>query len=512
MFKAQLQAQKAASRAVREMYRYQTRGPRRSSILGPLLVVAAGVAILLIRTGRIPAPTFWGWYGTWWPLVLVVAGLVLVGEWVFDQLPRADGTPSVRRGAGGGAIVMVVVLALTGAAIHGIHDGSDRLMQSLNLDADAFDHFFGEKHEMTQQIDQPFPAGTSLAIDNPHGDVTITGKSGDDQVHITVEKQVYSQSDSDADAKAQRLNPIVVLTGSMLSVSVPNLDGASADVSITVPDFGATTVTANHGDLSVTGMRAPVLVTANHGDINLSAITGAVTARINNRNCSFTAHGITGDMTVRGHADDVSVSNVTGRVALEGEFYGDTHLERLGGSTSFRTSRTEFTFQRLDGEVDISPHSDLTASQMVGPVVLKTRSRNINLDRVSGDLAVVDSDGSVEVGMAPPMGNVSIENKNGEVSLTVPEHGGLTIEAETRGGDIESDLGLKTESDDHVSTMQGTVGAGGPRVTIHTTHLDVRVNRKSEEPLSPAPPSQPEAPKAPPKPAAPVASSNGKTV
>src|ERR1700677_521136 len=91
--KAQARAQRAAIRAQRDLFRYQTRALRRTSILGPVIILSIGVMVLLVRLGRIPPSSFWNWYGHWWPMLLVGAGVILVAEWAFDQLPRPEGVP-----------------------------------------------------------------------------------------------------------------------------------------------------------------------------------------------------------------------------------------------------------------------------------------------------------------------------------------------------------------------------------------------------------------------------------
>ncbi len=503
--KAQVRAQKAAFKAQRDLYRYQTRavmtGNRRSSILGPLIVLAVGIIALLIRLGRVQIGDFGIWYGRWWPLLLVVAGLILVGEWAFDQRPRPEGTPYVRRGIGGGAIVLLIFLALTGAVVRTIHSGRDLIANNFSFDPDTLNEFFGEKHEMSEPLTAPFSVGTALVIDNPHGDVTIVGKSDDNQLHITVNKRIYSQSDSDADSRARQISPRIVQSGNTVSVTVPAITGATADLDITVPDLGEITVTANHGDVAISGMLAPVTVTANHGDIELNSITGAVSAHINHRDNTFSAHHITGDVAVRGHANDMTVTDVSGQVSLEGEFYGDTHFERLHGPISFHTSRTQLNLGRLDGEISISPHADLTANQITGPTILKTRSRNINFDSVIGDIDITNSDGSVDITGLPPLGNVQVENKNGEINLSVPMHSNFTVDAETKGGEINNNLNLSTSSSNNRTAISGSVGHGGPRINLHTTHLDINLHEKDIAP--PAPPAAP-APPALPKPAAPA--------
>ncbi len=181
----------------------------------------------------------------------------------------------------------------------------------------------------------------------------------------------------------------------------------------------------------------------------------------------------------------MTVTDVSGQTSLEGEFYGDTHFERLHGPITFHTSRTQLDLARLDGELNISPHSDLNGDQITGPTILRTRSRNVTFDRIAGDVDVTNSDGSVDLTGAPPLGNVSVENKNGEVNLTVPEHSNFTVEAETKGGEISNDLNLKSTTSDNRATVSGTVGHGGPRITVHTTHLDIGIHEKETAPLGP---------------------------
>jgi DUF4097 and DUF4098 domain-containing protein YvlB len=506
-YKAQARAALLAGKAQRDLYRYQTRGLRRSSILGPVIILAIGIIVLLIRMGRIPGGSFWSWYGHWWPMLLVGAGVVLVVEWAFDQIPREDGTPYVRRGIGGGAIFLLLALALTGAAAHGLGYHRD-LLNHFAIDSDSFDEFFGEKHESTQTLEEPLPFGTSLAIDNPHGDVTIVGKSNDDKVHITVNKQVYSSSDSGADHRADLLSPSVRLDGTTLKVNVATVTGASADLDITVPDGGESVITANHGDISVSGMHAPVTLTANHGDVEVNSIIGAVSAHINHRDATFSAHNVTGDVNVHGNAEDLNVTDVTGQVSLDGEFLGDIHIEHVQGQVSFHTSRTQLTVARLIGGLDISPRSDLTGSQIIGPTRLSTRSRNVVFDRIQGDVDVNDSDGSVEITGAPPLGNVNIANRNGEVNVTLPENTGFTIDAQTKGGEIEDDFNLKPATDDNSATVRGSAAGGGPRISIYTTHLDIGIHKAAIAPLEPPlPPAAPKAPTPPAKPPAPTARS-----
>lgn len=492
---AQRSAQKAAYKAQRDLYRQQTRAMRRSSILGPVLVVAFGVIALLVKLGKIPLLTFTLWYGRWWPLLLVCAGLVMMLEWAFDQRTRTDGVPHLRRGIGGGAVFLLVLLGLTGLAASGVHDGNDFLMHGFSINPDNLDQIFGERHDYTQQIDQSFAPATALDLDNPHGDITLAGTSTDGMIHITVSKHVYGRSDGDAASKEQRISPAVSLSGTTLNVTVPSVDGATADLAITLPSTAAATINSNHGDLMVSGMAAPVIVTSNHGDVEVNAITGAVVAHVNHSGSSFSAHEVTGDVSVNGHAQDLNVSGIGGQVTLEGDFYGDTHLEHIKGPVRFETSKTHFTLGRLDGEVNIN-RSELSGDQIVGPTELHTHSRTISFERVAGDLDVSNSNGPVEISGSAPIGAVTIENTSGAVHVTVPGDAGFDVQAETKGGDIEDDFNMQPTKINDRSNLQGTVGHGNGRVNIKTTHADIELRRGVvEAPVAPAPEASPTAKK-----------------
>ena len=487
----------------RDFKRAQYRGQRRSSILGPLIVLSAGVLFLLIDLGKLPLNTFLDWYGRWWPLLLVAAGLVLVAEWAFDergqaQGPQLEGPTVVRRSIGGGTVLLLIFLAIAGPILRAGRDHHDDFLNLLSFHPDNLDSFFGSKLVTEQQIDQAFPAGTTLAVDNPHGDVTIVGKSPDGQVHIVVSKQLYVRSDSEAQDKSQRMSPRVDLLGATLSVSLPTLPGASADLSITMPDSGAITVTTNHGTVNITGMRAAVNVTSNHGDIELNSIGGAVDAHINSSGSSFAAHNIDGPVIVKGRAQDLNVSDVRGEVSLEGEFFGDTHLERLHGPVSFHTSRTQLTLMQLDGDLDLSPHAELTGSQIVGPLRLRTTSRTISLDRVAGDIDIADTKGPVDVTSSAPLGNITIENRDGSINVTVPQQAGYDIDAETRDGSILGDLPASSTSANEHTSVHGKVGDGSARLTLQTSHADIDVHKGSiDPPVAPQPPNPPQPPATP---------------
>jgi hypothetical protein len=471
--------------------RCQWRSQRRGSILGPILLIGLGVLFLLIQTGHIDHARFWAWYGQWWPLLLVGAGVILLAEWAFDQLYLRDPQrPPYRRSVGGGVITMLLILGIAGAVGRHVAAGERWDDGAWHVDQNHLDELFGNKHESDQNLDLAFLPGTSLAIVNPRGDVTVNGTSDDNRIHIAIHKEIYASTDSEAESKARQFSPNTNLEGSPFTVTMPSMDGARADLVISFPASAATTITANRGDIHVASLKASVAATANHGDIELSAITGQSTLHINSGGSSISAHSIDGGISILGHAQDITLTDVTGPVNLSGEFFGTTHLEHINGAIRFHTSRTDLQFARLDGETEISG-SGISADQVLGPVVLTTSNRNITLDRLAGDIAVTNRNGTIDLTAAPALGNITVEDRNGSIRATLPEKANFAIEADTTNGNIDTDLKLPTQAgpqnDGHHTTLTGSSGAGGPQIRMTTTNGDISVNKGEVQPLAPAP-------------------------
>jgi DUF4097 and DUF4098 domain-containing protein YvlB len=500
--RAQARAQRDAYRAQREQFRYQMRGMRRGSILGPIILIAVGIVFLLIQTGRFDRSHFWNWYGHWWPILLVAAGCAVLVEWVVDQyLLRDPQRPPYRRALGGGVTMMLILLAFTGVIASNFHDypsGYSKLFPGMHIDQDSFDEFFGDKHESDQTMDLALNAGNSLVVVNPRGDITVSGTSDDSRVHIAIHKQVYSHSDSDADSKAQRLAPATNTEGSTVYLTMPSMEGARADLVIQVPATAATTITANHGDIHATSIKAAVSATANHGDVELSAISGAATVHVNSGSASISARNMDSGVAIQGRAEDITLTDVTGPVSINGEFFGTTHLEHVNGGIHFHTSRTDFQLARLDGEVEISPDANLSADQVLGPVVLTTHGRNIRLDRVAGDIAVTNRDGTIDVIAAPAIGNITVENRNGPVKVSLPEHAGFSVQADTSDGDMFTDFALSNSSSGNRKTSSGIVSGGGSTIRLTTTNADISILKGDAPPIPPTPPAPPKITLAPP--------------
>jgi DUF4097 and DUF4098 domain-containing protein YvlB len=501
--KAQQAAWKMQNNVQRDQWKMYWRGQRQTSIVGPLLLIAVGVIFFLIHTGKISGFLFLTWYSRWWPALLIVFGLLRLAEWAIDRARQPEGAPVMRYHMGGGAITAIILLAALGLATHAFQwRADDHGLQFFGLrGGDGMDHLFGQKHEEDAPVVVHDIAATGLlTIDNPHGDVTVNGTSDDGKLHLSVHKQVFSNSDDTATKRLRDLD--VTLDGSddNLSLRVPNVDGGGADLTLLVPSTVRVQLNSNRGDVHVSNLKSPLSVTANNGDVDVAAITGPVQVHVNNRHHDLGIRSVTGDVTVDGNGNDVSLSDVSGSARINGDFFGGGHLSHIGGGVNYHSSRTDLTFTHLYGDFEIDK-DDIQASEVVGPSLVNTRSRNITLDKVTGDIKVVNNHGDVDLHMALPIGGATVDNQNGNVTVTVPEKAKFWVQAETSDGDTHSDF--DTVKSDGRGVLSGTVNGGGATVRVNTSHGDISVSRNSAGPLPPPPPmpklSGVPAPPAPPK-------------
>ncbi len=490
------QAYKDAIRAQREAWKAQRSywyAMRRPSILRPFVLIAIGVVALLIQTGRISGYTFWGWYVHWWPLLLIALGLLSLLEWFLSRNSAYGARSSV-----GGLVFIIVLLAVLGFVGHkaeespfGWHFSPDD--QSWGM------HFFGKAHDRDAQFDQDFPAGATLRVDNPRGDINIAASS-DDRIHVSAHDTVYAGNDRDADRQLDRLAPHFHLNANQGTLSTVEVSRGSADLTVQVPKSANLVIHAGRGDVAINGLDGGVNVVADQGDIALNKVAGAVVAKMNKGD--FAAHLLGGSLALSGRTNDASVTAVKGQVTLDGDFFGDVSLSQIDSPLTFRSSRTTFTVQHLPGDLTLDS-GDLHVTRANAPLRLDTKAKNIVLAGLSaGPTNIQNSDGDVDLQMVAPFGDIEVHNNNGGIQLTVPRGASFHLNATASEGDVSSDIRLtNADSGDH--SLRGDFGSGASmaRITLAADHGDIRIQQGSvEAPERPEQPEMPERPERPPLP------------
>lgn len=500
--RAQRDAWKAYARAQREQWRTYQRSLTRTSLVGPLVLVAVGVIFLLIHFGKLSYGTFFGWYGQWWPLLLIVIGLLRLVEWLWVRSHHEEGKPVPRYTLGGIAGLVLFVLILFGIGTTVATHASNKLFH-FSFNGEDWDKLSGTKHEADPApMVQALPAGASLYIENPHGEVNVTGLSDDGQLHVQAHQEIYVKRESEAEGALKGLTPEMSQADKNVTIRVPAKPAATVDLTIQVPGGTAITVNCDRGDVHVGSIRSSVKVTANRGDVDVKAVTGTVMARVNHRDASLSIYNVTGPVTIEGRGDELSVGDVTGPVTVKGDFFGGGHLQAVRGPVDLSTGKITLSLARLDGEINLDDSDQMKVEEAVGPVTVTTQKRNVTLTRVSGKVNVTNSYGDVTVASVMPVGPVSIDNRNGDVQVSLPSKAAFTVQADTSDGDVHSDFSLSGKSSDNAGSLSGTVNGGGNAVRISTTRGDISLRRADLPDLPPLPKMPKIAIPAPPEPPA----------
>ncbi len=475
-------------RAQRQYWKAYRRSGRRPSITGPIILLAVGVIALLVEMGRLNGYAIWDWYIRWWPLLLIGIGLILLAEYFFDR-----GDPYAGRRTGGGFVFLIFLLLLLGWGGHAAHWWRP-VGSQFGMSGNDFLRTFGEEHDNDLQMTQAATASGTVNVQNPRGDITVT-PSTDGQLHLQAHQVVHTWSHDNVQRAFDDVRPQISSSGSGVIVTVPGHNGASVDLTLSIPEKSFLTVNAGHGDVSVEGLKNNADVTDGEGDVKFDGMAGDVHAHMNDGD--FSAHAVSGQVVLNGHFGDVTLSEIQGQAVMDGEFFGDTHLEQMSGPIHFHSSRTSIDLPRLGGDLTLDS-DDLTANQTGGPARIVTRSKNIELTQAAGDLHIDDSDGDVNVTAAAPLGNVEIENRSGGLILSVPENANFSVSASTTDdSDLQTDFPLQVTSNGDRKQMSGTVGSGGVRLDLTTTHGNLELRKGSAEIVRPTPPTPPEAPKGP---------------
>jgi DUF4097 and DUF4098 domain-containing protein YvlB len=474
--------------------RYYQRSLRRPSFIGPIVLLVAGILALLVETNKLDGVLLLDWYMRWWPLLLIAVGLLSLGEWWLDRRHAQLGGRSH-----GGLVVLIVVLALVGylagSASHRLHG-----MHVFGHDEgdDMFSRLLGQEHDTDSTLNESIPAGAQIEIQVPHGDVTVT-TSGDSQVHVQAHQVVYAANDHEARRNLEALTPKLVVNGNHVTLRAANGNDGRADLTIEIPRDAVPTINAGHGDVTIEGLPkgSDTTVNAGRGDVKLDNLAGAV--QVHMAKGDFTAHGLGSDLALSGRMDDVSISEVQGRVALDGDFFGDTDVAHVASAVHFHSSRTDVEVGSLPGDLSIDS-GDLQLNNAVGPARLSTSAKDVECTGIQGDLRVEAGDGDITIGAVAPLGALQIHNRNGEIHLTVPRGASFSLQALAKNGDIDTDLKLPVTSVGEGHSIQGQVGSGGPQVALTTDHGDLEIraiDAATEPPAPPAPPQPPQTPAAP---------------
>jgi DUF4097 and DUF4098 domain-containing protein YvlB len=257
------------------------------------------------------------------------------------------------------------------------------------------------------------------------------------------------------------------LTGDKFSHGRFNLD-------VQIPKNFQISLVTSRGDIHVSDRGGNVNLESGRGSVFAENIKGNTTVQL--RRGNLTVKNVDGDVTVGGSVLDTEISDVTGALALNGDYWSGFQLARIAKQVSFKSDRTDMQFAKLQGDLTMERGS-LRASSLAGPFRLRTSSKNVELEKLDGDVQIEDSNAPVELHLNAPLGKVDVDNRRGQIIVDVPANSGFQVDAESNNGNIQSDFDLDINNNRRDATARGTVGKGGPQIRLRTERGTIQIRK-----------------------------------
>jgi len=284
----------------------------------------------------------------------------------------------------------------------------------------------------------------ALEVQNCAGDFTISSRFANTRL-VNLEGNVNLSSRGDIYIKDIKGD---------VSVTNDNADSEILDVD------GEVSVTGTDGSLRVERVTKPVVievrgtrvrvgdlndslrVSARHKSVNIFDIASDVV--VESAYCSLSLKNIEGNIQIESNADNVSADNVRGRLALEARA------------------------------------SSLRVNDIVGTLNIQTTLKEVIVNGLEGSCSIINEYANVSLSAGKLVeGDIYVKNRNGRITLSLPEDSSFEIDAIARNGRVDSDYrGLDSaRNENNTGILRSRVGGGGPTISLETEYDNIHISQ-----------------------------------
>lgn len=448
-------------------------GRRRSpSLFSGIVLILIGVLFLLhyfrgdIGIGEI--------FSRWWPLLLILWGVVRLLERRAPRRPGEAAPPVVR----GSEILLVLALAALVGVVVGVdwikrHVPGNDLPGMLGVNAYSYDIDVAPK---------PVPPGAHITVRTVHGDITVRAEDTA-QIEVTAKKSVRAWDDNEAQRLAAPVTVVIEQAGDSFDVHPQGQAGnerVGVDIEVSVPRKAVLTVRDEHGDIEATGAEGSLSVNSQRGDVEIRD-SSDVSVDINRGDVKVS--DTKGNVKISGTGGQVEVLNASGSMTLNGEFFGPIRAEKIAKGVRYVAQRTDLTISQLAGHLETGS-GNLEVFDAPGNVILHTSSKDITMENVTGKLQILNRAGNIELRfLQPPKEDITVTNESAGINLTMPSNSSFEIQADSHSGAVECEFSsdsLKQANDDRGNAhLAGQVGLRGPKIILKTTYGSINIHKSS---------------------------------
>ena len=449
---------------------------RRGSVFAPLLLI--GLGLLFLVRNLYPDLPVMDFLSRYWPFVLILWGGLRLAEILYWA---ATSKPLPPHGVSGGEWILVVFLCLAGWTVSAIHNYNGWWPRN-SIRLGGLD-MFGETFDYPLSGQTASGKAPHIVIESFRGSARITG-ADTDQVKATGRKTVRAMQQGDAD-KADKQTPFELISNGEQLIVRTNQDRVnggyriSEDLELTVPKDASVEARGRYGDFDVTGVNGSVEVNSDNSGVRLQDIGGDVRLDLR-RSDVIHAANVKGGVDLRGRGSDIELQNVQGNVSVNGTYTGVVQFRGLAKPLHFEGPQTELHVEKLPGQIRMAL-GDFTGINLVGPVRLTSRSRDVTISGVTQSLEISVDRGDIDLRPErAPLARMDVHTRSGDIELALPVDAKFDLKASTKHGDVSNDYGapLKTQPEGRGADLGGSVG-DGPTLTLNSDRGSITVRKAS---------------------------------
>ena len=468
---------------------------RRGSVIGPLILIGIGGLFLLHNLWpEVPMVDIMAKY---WPFVLIAwGGLRLIEILLWAIMSK----PIPRNGISGGEWMLVFLICIIGGTMYTARHyatwfPTGRAWHGMALDVG------GDNYDYTlASVEKPCPKNCKVLIESFQGNAKITGSKDATTVSASGHETVRSFDQNEADKANKQTVLELVQQGDEMIVRT-NQDRASdsrqvtAELEITVPIGASIEGHGRLGDFDIQNVNGSVDINSDNAGVRLENIGGDV--RVDLRKSDIVrAIAVKGNVDLRGRGQDVELQNIAGQVTVGGTFTGQIQLSNLMKPLNWEDTQITVKCEKLPGQLHMGL-GEFTANNLVGPIRVSARSRDIQMSDFTQSLELTLERGNVELQPGKNVPKIEVHSHSGDIELALAEGAKVDLKASTDHGEAHNDFGspLRVEETARGATIEG--GSGGAQVRLETGRGAVTVRKASADEVAfPNPPHAPEPPHA----------------
>jgi DUF4097 and DUF4098 domain-containing protein YvlB len=445
---------------------------RPRSVTGPLILILIG-ALFLARNLWQEIPLF-DLLSRYWPFILIAWGVLRLVE-VLAEAARSKPLPS--GGLSGGEVALIILLCIVGSGMyaanrHGVHFPA---FGTTGLE------MFGEQYDYHATSQKPAKGAVHVRFDNLRGNVRVTG-SDDQEVKVDEHKMIRAFNKTDADQADHQTALEIVMDGDKIVVRT-NQENASharrisCDLEVTVPRGATIEGRGSYGDYDITDIAGGVDIESGNAGVRLTNIGGNAKVALQ-RSDIVRAVGVKGDVAIEGKGADVELENITGQVTINGSYSGTLQFKNLAKPLHLESPNTDLRVAQVPGTITMDL-GDFTASNLIGPVRLVTRSKDIHIEDFTQSIELETERGDIDLKPGKmPLAKIDARSRSGNIDLELPESAKFELRASTSRGEARNEFGtpIETATAGQGASLKGKVGQG-PVLTLTTDRGAVTVKK-----------------------------------